>query len=162
MEENPEEILFMSSFLDFSIFFFTWNIYSFLFSRIAFYCFVFHYLKREFETIFVHRFGSDTMPLRNLFKNSGYYWINAIICAYFVNHPLYTPPSAIFVYSGLAAFIIGELGNLQAHYTLRNLRKPGTRERNIPKGGLFELVSCANYTFEIFAWFGWRDRKSVV
>lgn len=47
------------------------------------------------------------------------------------------------------------MGNLQAHYTLRNLRKPGTRERNIPRGGLFELVSCANYTFEIFAWIGW-------
>lgn len=34
------------------------------------------------------------------------------------------------------------------------MRRPGTKERNIPKGGLFNLVSCANYTYEIFAWIG--------
>jgi hypothetical protein len=31
-----------------------------------------------------------------------------------------------------------ELGNLSAHITLRNLRTPGTRERGIPRGGMFE------------------------
>merc|ERR1712137_64607 len=126
-----------------------------LVQQIAFSCFMLHYLKREYETIFVHRFGTATMPIRNLFKNSGYYWGNAVICSYFVNHPLYTPPSDMFVYVGLGMWIVGEIGNLFAHFTLRNLRRPGTSERNIPRGGLFELVSCANYTYEIFAWIGW-------
>ena len=34
------------------------------------------------------------MPLTNLFKNCGYYWGFAAFVSYFVNHPLYTPPSA--------------------------------------------------------------------
>ena len=74
--------------------------------RIAFACFTFHYLKREFETIFIHRFGKATMPIFNLFKNSSYYWGNAALMAYFVNHPLYTATSETVVYVGLALFIV--------------------------------------------------------
>lgn len=80
------------------------NFYSFF--SLAFYCFMIHYLKREYETIFVHRFGNSTMPFRNLFKNSSYYWGNAILCSYFINRPSYTGPSDIFVYVGLAMFIV--------------------------------------------------------
>jgi len=125
-----------------------------LVQKLALLCFVFHYLKREYETIFVHRFGNGTMPVRNLFKNSSYYWGNAAICGYFVNHPAYTAPSEIVVYLGLAMFLIGEIGNFHSHQVLKNLRPPGTNKRNIPRGGLFNLVSCANYTYEILAWIG--------
>lgn len=34
-----------------------------------------HFLKREYETVMVHRFSNSTMPLFNLFKNSAHYHI---------------------------------------------------------------------------------------
>ena len=116
----------------------------------------FHYAKRELETLFVHRFSNATMPFTNLFKNCGYYWGFAAIVAYFVNHPLYTPPPEDLVYTGMVLFYFMEIGNLSAHWTLRMLRPPGTKIRRIPRGGLFEFVSCPNYTYEILSWVGFN------
>ena len=42
-----------------------------------------HFLKREWETVFVHRFSHGTMPLSNLFKNSFHYWVlSGVLLAY--------------------------------------------------------------------------------
>lgn len=116
----------------------------------------FHYAKRELETLFIHRFSHATMPLTNLFKNSMYYWGFAAYVAYFVNHPLYTAPTEDLVYIGMCLFYFMEIGNLSAHWTLRTLRPPGTKIRRIPRGGLFEFVSCPNYTYEILSWLGFN------
>lgn len=118
-----------------------------------------HFLKREFETIFVHRFSSATMPARNIVKNSAHYWVLAgFNIAYWVFRPDATAatstPNQALVYAGLALFVFGELANLNAHYILRNLRRPGTTERGIPSGFGFSLVTCPNYFFEILAWLG--------
>ncbi|BFY99766.1 hypothetical protein BsWGS_02804 [Bradybaena similaris] len=123
-------------------------------------CWTFHYAKRLLETLFVHRFSHATMPIFNILKNSNYYWGFAAFIAYFVNHPLYTPPmfGKKQVYGALAVFLQAELGNFSVHLALRNLRPPGTTERRIPYGGtnpftwLFSLVSCPNYTYEVLAW----------
>ncbi len=122
--------------------------------KVAFACVIFHYLKRELETHFVHRFSAATMPLFNIFKNSFHYWIiGGISIAYFLYHPLFTETfSQGFVTAAAALFILCEFGNLYCHIILKNLRRPGTRERGVPRGFLFEFVSCANYTFEIWAW----------
>lgn len=130
--------------------------------HIAMACWTFHYAKRLLETIFVHRFSHNTMPIRNLFKNCSYYWGFAAFVSYFVNHPLYTPPRfGVFqIYAGLVIFLICEYGNYAIHIALRDLRPPGTRERNIPYPTtnpmtfLFSLVSCPNYTYEVGAWLG--------
>jgi len=125
-------------------------------------CWSVHYAKRLLETIFVHRFSHQTMPLRNLFKNCSYYWGFAAFVAYFTNHPLYTPPAwgqQQFL-GGLALFAICELGNLSIHVALRDLRPAGSKERRIPYATsnpftwLFAYVSCPNYTYETGAWLG--------
>eukprot|EP00736_Rhodelphis_marinus_P000986 Rmarinus@m.28314 len=124
---------------------------------IALYCWIAHYSKREFETLFVHRFSNATMPIFNLFKNCSYYWGFAAFVGYFVNHPLYTAPANdLQVKIGLAMFVLSELSNFVTHVMLRNLRPPGTRVRRIPRGFFFELVSCPNYFFEITSWLGFN------
>jgi very-long-chain enoyl-CoA reductase len=44
------------------------------------------------------------------------------------------------------------LGNFYSHVILMNLRPAGTTKRAIPKGFLFDLVSCPNYFLEIVEW----------
>ncbi|RLN47671.1 hypothetical protein BBJ29_007679 [Phytophthora kernoviae] len=119
-------------------------------------CWTLHFFKREFETFFVHRFSRPTMPLFNLFKNCSYYWSFAAVVGYPLCHPAYTAPTSdIQVKAGLAIFGISEFLNLCVHIQLRNMRPAeGSKERPIPKGPLFALVSCPNYTFEVLGWVG--------
>ncbi|PYH96255.1 steroid alpha reductase family protein [Aspergillus ellipticus CBS 707.79] len=117
-----------------------------------------HFVKREYETIFVHRFSNATMPARNIIKNSGHYWVLAgLNIAYWVfrpDSPATTNQDSFLLYSGLALYIFGELANLNAHMILRDLRRPGTTERGIPSGLGFNVVTCPNYFFEIVSWVG--------
>ena len=56
---------------------------------------------------------------------------------------------------GLFMWAHGFYLNLEADGILRNLRRPGDTERyKIPRGGLFELVSGANFAAEIYEWAG--------
>ena len=117
-----------------------------------------HFSKRIIETVFVHRFSASTMPLRNIFKNCLHYWgFGGILLAYFI----YSPTASIATRTldpttsiGLAFFVLGELGNLNAHLVLRGLRTSGGRERGIPQGAGFSIVTCPNYMFESLAWIG--------
>ncbi|GCB23604.1 putative enoyl reductase C646.07c [Aspergillus awamori] len=117
-----------------------------------------HFIKREYETVFVHRFSNATMPARNIVKNSGHYWVLAgLNIAYWVfrpDSPAATIQDSFLLYSGLALFIFGELANLNAHLVLRDLRRPGTTERGIPSGFGFNVVTCPNYFFEVVSWVG--------
>jgi steroid 5-alpha reductase family enzyme len=56
---------------------------------------------------------------------------------------------------GLVLFVLGEVGNTWAHLKLRALKDANlTNRRRFPRGGLFELVSCPHYLFEITTWVG--------
>ncbi|KAI0327827.1 hypothetical protein GY45DRAFT_1327140 [Cubamyces sp. BRFM 1775] len=122
-----------------------------------------HFIKRELETLFVHRFSHGTMPFRNVFKNSGHYHIlSGLLLAYSVYSPTYAANSPYirgtirenpnFLWSCLAVWLFAELSNLSTHLTLRSLRPAGTTKRAIPHGYGFSLVSCPNYFFETVAW----------
>jgi very-long-chain enoyl-CoA reductase len=114
---------------------------------------VLHFLKREFETFFVHKFSRPTMPLSNLFKNCAYYWSFGAFIGYPLCSPSFSPPSDVQVYVGAVLFVLAEVGNLICHLKLSNMRtSEGSQERSIPKGFLFEYVACPNYTFEVLSW----------
>ncbi|ORX59836.1 hypothetical protein DM01DRAFT_1318034 [Hesseltinella vesiculosa] len=125
----------------------------------AFVMVMLHFLKREFETVFVHRFSHGTMPFFNVFKNSAHYWfLSGFNLAYWVYGPWFAQGqklsvrSDVWIYGCVAVWAWAELSNLITHITLRNLRPAGSRERKIPYGYGFDLVSVPNYFFEFIAW----------
>ena len=114
-----------------------------------------HFFKRELESMFLHRFSSDTMPWKNILVNCGYYWIlNGLFIGYFLFSPRYTDPkfSSLVFNALVGTFTVAEIMNFLCHLHLRNLRPSGTKVRGIPKGYGFDFVSCANYFWEVVAW----------
>ncbi|MCJ1411065.1 3-oxo-5a-steroid 4- dehydrogenase [Ptychographa xylographoides] len=129
-----------------------------------------HFAKREYETLYIHRFSAATMPWMNIFKNSFHYWIigglNIAYWIYSPNAPTAQPINPLFALPGLLLFFNGELGNLYTHLVLRDLRSSGGKERGIPIGFGFDLVTCPNYLFEAMAFLGiclvTRDLAAVI
>ena len=126
---------------------------------------VLHFAKREYETLFVHRFSAATMPAFNIIKNSAHYWIlSGFNLAYFLYAPSspaasWWPPAwnpetnSLVRYAALALWLFAEVSNYSTHVTLRNLRPAdGSTKRQIPRGYGFGLVTCPNYLFETLAW----------
>lgn len=123
--------------------------------HLAYACITLHFLKREYETLFVHRFSHATMPLRNLVKNSAHYWLGSGLA---VGWEMYYYKQ----YEGgesewrtifwACMFMAAELGNLYTHVVLRRLRAHDPKARGIPHGFGFHWVSCPNYLFESAAW----------
>ncbi|XP_031991120.1 3-oxo-5-alpha-steroid 4-dehydrogenase 1 isoform X1 [Hylobates moloch] len=56
---------------------------------------------------------------------------------------------------GFGLWLTGMLINIHSDHILRNLRKPGDTGYKIPRGGLFEYVTAANYFGEIMEWCGY-------
>ncbi|ELP87488.1 synaptic glycoprotein SC2, putative [Entamoeba invadens IP1] len=120
-------------------------------NKIAFYMWTIHYVKRILETIFVHEFGDMTMPFFNLIKNCTYYYGFALVVGINVN---FFPKEqyCIPMYLGLLGMIASMVSNGYCHIILKNLRTPGSQEWKMPKGFLFDYITCANYFCEIMTW----------
>ncbi|KAE9451440.1 hypothetical protein C3L33_16686, partial [Rhododendron williamsianum] len=115
------------------------------------------------ETFFVHRFSHATSPLSNVFRNCAYYWTFGAYIAYYVNHPLYTPVSDLQMKIGLGLGLLCQVSNFYCHILLSNLRSPdGNGGYQIPRGFLFNIVTCANYTTEIYQWLGFNIATQTV
>jgi len=59
------------------------------------------------------RFGHETMPIKNLFKNCSYYYGFAAYVAYFVNHPKYTAPPEWLSLVCFALAVVAQFSNLR-------------------------------------------------
>jgi very-long-chain enoyl-CoA reductase len=117
-----------------------------------------HFLKREYETMFVHKFSANTMPRSNIVRNSVFYWAMAgFLCAldiYAPNGIAARDELGWLDYVGLAIFAVGETCNGMVHQHLASLRKPGGTEKQIPHCVGSSWVTCPNYMFEVISWVG--------
>ena len=120
--------------------------------------FVAHFLKREVETMFVHKFSASTMPAFNIVRNSAFYWAFAgFLCALSIYRPTSLAATAdqpIVDIVGSLIFLFGEICNGAVHWYLSSLRPAGSTERKIPSGYGFSLVTCPNYMYEVISWLG--------
>lgn len=94
-----------------------------------------HFIKRELETLFIHRFSNDTMPFYRVFINSSHYWLlSGFLMAYGLYTPNYIQPSypMCLRYVIIGCFCLFEFMNFSCHIVLRNLRPKGTKKRGIP------------------------------
>ena len=57
------------------------------------------------------RYSHGTMPIFNLFRNCGYYWLFGAYIAFFINHPLYTQPPVTRSLVLFALALICQLSN---------------------------------------------------
>ncbi|XP_058216029.1 steroid 5-alpha-reductase DET2-like [Rhododendron vialii] len=113
-----------------------------------------HFFKRILEVLFVHKF-SGGMVLDSAILISGAYFSLAASMIYVQHLTEGLPqPSIDLKYQGVVIFLVGISGNFYHHYLLSKLREKGDRGYKLPKGGLFNLVLCPHYLFEILAFWG--------
>ncbi|GLT93382.1 hypothetical protein SLE2022_111780 [Rubroshorea leprosula] len=113
-----------------------------------------HFLKRILEVIFIHKY-SGGMPVDSMIVISLSYFITTAIMIYAQNLTQGLPdPPIDLQYPGIILFLIGISGNFYHHFLLSRLRRNTMKEYKIPRGGLFEMVICPHYLFEILTFWG--------
>uniref|UniRef100_A0A3P9PEM2 Trans-2,3-enoyl-CoA reductase n=1 Tax=Poecilia reticulata TaxID=8081 RepID=A0A3P9PEM2_POERE len=114
-------------------------------------CHSFHYIKRVLETLFVHRISHGTMPLRNIFKNCGYYWCSAAWMEIFqsTSHCVTSKLKVIIFFVNV--LIVSGSKVKKIPYPTKN-----------PFTWIFWLVSCPNYTYELGSWIGFTVMTQCV
>jgi very-long-chain enoyl-CoA reductase len=115
-----------------------------------------HFLRRTLESAFVHRYSKPSVGAADYLSEYLYYWGFAAWIAWSLAAPSHRAPALGVQGLGLALFVLAEAGNARAHVILRSLRAPGTRDKRIPRGFLFEWVSCPHYLCEILSWVGFN------
>ncbi len=119
--------------------------------------FMLNYVNRTFVFPFrIHTKGKK-MPLVITFSAIGFNLVNGFFLGYFFAHfaqyqaaDFLTPNFLI----GLPVFFFGMYLNWTYDNRLIHLRAPGSTGYVIPRGGLFELISCPNLFGEIVEWTG--------
>lgn len=116
-----------------------------------------HYINRTF--IFPLRIKAEgkTTPLSIVLTAVAFNTLNAYVNARWVSHLGHYDASwlldARFIVGALV-FVLGFVINQHADWVLMNLRKPGETGYKIPRGGLYEFITCPNYFGELLEWTG--------
>ena len=115
-----------------------------------------HFVRRTWESAFVHRYSKPQIAASDYVTEYVYYWGFGAWIAWSVTSVSAPAPLAFWSALGLGVFALAELGNAHAHRVLRDLRAPGGKERQVPRGLAFQRLSCPHYFFEILSWVGFN------
>jgi len=118
-----------------------------------------HYIHRAFIYPFSLKNSNDKMPLSVVLLGIFFNFVNASLNGYWVfnlsgGYPDRWLSDPRFI-AGVVLFIGGFVINRQADFILSKLRRPGEKSYSIPRGGLYNCISCPNYFGEIVIWIGW-------
>ncbi|KAG8512358.1 3-oxo-5-alpha-steroid 4-dehydrogenase 1 [Galemys pyrenaicus] len=125
-------------------------------NRLLLAMFLIHYVQRCLVYPFLIRGGKPTplyiFLLATLFCTYNGYMQSQYLSQYAVYADDWVTDPRFLI--GSVLWLVGMLINLHSDHILRCLRKPGETSYKIPQGGLFELVTAANYFGEVVEWGG--------
>jgi protein-S-isoprenylcysteine O-methyltransferase Ste14 len=118
----------------------------------------FHYVQRTYVFPFRMRNQGKRMPVLICASAVVFQVLNAYVNARWISHwgeydSAWLSDPRLWI--GATLFVGGWLINFKADTMLFALRKPGEAGYKIPRGWLYEYVSCPNYLGEILEWLGW-------
>jgi len=126
-----------------------------------------HYIHRAFIFPFLMR-GKSKMPLGIIFMGFTFNIANAFMQGYWIfyhapmemygNAWLQTPAFII----GTCLFFTGLIINMDSDRRIRNLRKMDDAKHYLPRGGMFNYVTSANYFGELVEWTGFAIAISAM
>ena len=118
-----------------------------------------HYVRRAFIFPFRMR-GKSKMPIGIVLMGITFNILNTFMQGYWIFH--LSPPSLYadawlqtpqFI-GGTLLFFTGFFINVDSDRRIRNLRPLGDTKHYLPRGGMFEYVTSANYFGELIEWTG--------
>ncbi|MDH6304791.1 3-oxo-5-alpha-steroid 4-dehydrogenase 1 [Parabacteroides sp. PF5-5] len=118
-----------------------------------------HYLQRAFIFPLLIK-GKSKMPVSIMCMGIVFNILNGYMQGTWIFHlapdTMYTAGwlTSIPFIMGSVLFFAGMFINWQSDHIIRHLRKPGDTAHYLPKGGMFDYVTSANYFGEIIEWIG--------
>lgn len=106
------------------------------------------------QCLFVHKFSGYTNVGSLMFISSAYASITGLLLITQTISTGLAAPSLDLQWVGFAIFLVGVIGNGYHHWLLATLRKEGDKKYVVPQGGLFGLLVCPHYVFEIITFAG--------
>ncbi|KAK5873304.1 hypothetical protein PBY51_018355 [Eleginops maclovinus] len=117
--------------------------------------FMLHYFHRS--SIYAFQTRGQPVPLDIVVSTSVFCALNGFLQGHSLLHCAHYEHDVMMlvrIAAGFLLFLLGMIINIHSDHILRKLRRPGEIVYRIPQGGLFELVSGANFLGEIVEWIG--------